>query len=173
MRTRYLWIIVLLGIIGTPPYAYACLYQKTLTEEQASEADLVFTGNAVDYAPANKGSPAVVTFHVEKIILGNAPSDTLQVYWVNGMFGESLSLKEFRTKYGYKNKVGVIFPETYNSHRKCEKKPGVNGLGEKVETIYCTIDLPLPFYPKEDATFYDKPWIISDVCSTAFISPAD
>jgi len=161
--------ILLILAIATP--AHACRFTKPLSDEQIGQADLIFIGRAIAY---QSGEPATITFKVEKVIRGQSITDTIEVYWQNGNFGEPDSLSEFQNYYGTRNHVGIILPQTYNSRRKCEEKPAVTGLGQPTTVTWCSIgNLPLPFYPADDFKFYDKPWVITEPCSETFIAPAE
>lgn len=160
--------IILFLAIATP--AQACRFTKPLSDEQKAQADLIFIGRAIAYQP---GEPAVITFRVEQVVRGQSATDTVLVYWQNGNFGEPVSLSEFQKHYGTRSQVGVILPQVYNARRKCEKVPAVTGLGQPTTITQCTIgNLPLPFYPADDFKFYDKPWVVGELCSTTFITSA-
>jgi hypothetical protein len=103
---RYL---LLLSLFAVP--AYACRMTKPLDDKIKSEADLVFVGKAVDYVPSKftkgKGlTPARIRFAVEKTIRGEKKTE-VEALWVNGTFGESKSLREFRERYGELLEVGL------------------------------------------------------------------
>lgn len=154
------------------PLAHACQTEEALTQAEKDQADTVFMGRATAYAPSTSEKPTEITFRIEKVIHGQPISSTLSVYWQNGNFGESQSLAEFQKDYGEQTIVGVIFPKTYISHITCSNEDAVNGLGKPVKVSRCSTDIPLPFYPTENANFYDKPWVIGKVCSPAFLTPA-
>lgn len=157
-------------LLATLTPALACFTTKPLGEAQKAQADLVFVGRAIAYQP---GQPARITFRIEQLVRGEMAAGTIEVYWQNGNFGEPASLSEFRKYYGARSEVGVILPQTYNARRKCAPVPAVNGLGQPTTITHCsTGGLPLPFYPADDFAYYDKPWVVGEICSTTFITPA-
>lgn len=159
-----------LFLLATLTPALACFTTKPLGEAQKAQADLVFVGDAIAYQP---GQPARITFRIEQLVRGEMAAGTIEVYWQNGNFGEPASLSEFRKYYGIRSEVGVILPQTYNARRKCAPVPAVNGLGQPTTITHCTTGgLPLPFYPADDFAYYDKPWVVGEICSTTFITPA-
>ena len=161
---------VLLACTGFSVSAHACITSQALSDGQKAAADTVFIGHAVGLAP---GEPAVVTFAVEQIVTGQKLPSEVQVYWQNGMFGESASLQEFQQTYGLHSKVGILQPATIRAHITCSMDEATNGLGQKTQVRNCRTDLPLPFYPDPKMARLDRPWIIGDVCTPAYIEPAE
>jgi hypothetical protein len=157
-------------LIASSP-SYACRSQMPLTQKQMDKADVIFIGRVVTIGvPACSGScngqekgHHSIIFNVEKVIKGKSLDGQIEAYWQNGMFGEVDSPDEFRKKYGMRSRVGIILPATIKNHVHC---------GSKTKAPGCTTDLPLPFLPQTNSSF-DKPWILSEVCSPAFIFRVD
>ncbi len=150
------------------------MIQKPLTEAQIDKADVIFIGHPVKVSVSSKPSTKgihVITFNVEKVLKGKVIGSQIEVYWQNGTFGEPDTLPEFRERFGSHNKVGIIMPQTIKSHTKCGPVSSHIG-GKRITSIDCNLDLPLPFLPQPNLNF-DLPWIISDVCSPAFIFKMD
>jgi len=163
-------LFLALFLLATLTPAQACRSTVPLSEAQKAQADLVFVGRAIAYQP---GEPARITFRIEQLVRGQSATETIQVYWQNGNFGEPAALGEFQKYYGIRSEVGVILPQTYNARRKCGPVPAVTGLGQPTTITHCTTGgLPLPFYPADDFAYYDKPWVVGEICSTTFITPA-
>lgn len=165
---RQLFLAAFLLATLTP--ALACRYTELLSEAKKAQADLVFVGQAIAY---EAGKPARITFRIEKLVRGETAAETIEVYWQNGNFGEPPALGEFQKHYGTRSEVGIILPPTFNARRKCTLVPTVTGLGQPTTITQCTTGgLPLPFDPADDFGYYDKPWVVGEVCSTTFITPA-
>jgi hypothetical protein len=169
----------------------ACQMMKPLTPQQRAKADVVFVGRAVALGTSVASEPKeksvaskikkdisleartfrTVSFEIEKIVSGKVISGRHEFFWQNGLFGEVKTLKEFREKYGQHSRVGIILSETIRQNTKCGPESATNGLGKPMVVTRCRFDLPLPFFPENHLEF-DKPWIVSDVCSPAFIEPS-
>lgn len=108
---RTLSIVIFISLV--PAYSSACRERKPLTDEIKNRATSVFVGEAISYAPrpknnskSDKWKPAVIRFKVERTISGPEIKQ-IDVYWINGTFGESQSLQEFRRTFGKKSRVGI------------------------------------------------------------------
>jgi hypothetical protein len=119
-------IAFVLLLIMAPP-ARACLVQEPLSDAILRRAQTVFIGEAVAYTPRPKfdpkapaWKPAVIRFKVEKVLSGAAQKQ-IEVYWINGTFGESTSLEEFKKTFGPRTRVGVA----------AENPSGVTGFHDK------------------------------------------
>ena len=111
MNSKSLLLLVLLPFFSQQ--SLACLVQEALTDEMKSKADTVFIGEAIAYTPRPKFDlksrawrPVVIRFKVEKILSG-AKQQHIEVYWINGTFGEPLTLEEFKKAFGNRTRVGI------------------------------------------------------------------
>jgi hypothetical protein len=111
------------------PSSLACPMKKPLTEEVKSRAEIVFIGKAIAYTPRPKFNPksrqsrrpAIIRFQVEKVLSGPEQNE-YEVYWINGTFGQSLSLEDFIKGYGSRTRVGIT--NSYK-HKGFEDRPWV------------------------------------------------
>ncbi len=153
--------------------ALACLTTQELTEELKGHADLIFEGEAVSYRPSKmrtrgKGmQPAVIEFNVVKTLKGTKVK-TVKAHWINGSFGESPSLAEFKKRFGQKVKVGLISPMGFDKIVDCRMRRYTNaGSGQVTEKETCSS--PLLGYGR---TPKDKPknhWVVQGPCTPPFI----
>ncbi len=169
-----LLLIFLLGSMLSSP-AVACRTTEDLTNELKGHADLVFEGEAVAYTPSKvrapgKGmQPAVIEFKVAKQIKGEKRK-TVKAHWINGTFGESRSLVDFKKRYGNRVKVGLITPKGFEKIVDCRMRRYTNaGTGKVTEKESCTS--PLIGYGR---TSKEKPkhnWVVQGPCTTPFVEP--
>lgn len=171
MIKRILSLKVLLVLIITHLPSQACPFEKSMTKEQIAKADVVFVGRATKINRSEGKRAHTISFTVEKVLKGKDIGKTIEVFWQNGTFGESDDLSAFHKQYGPRNEVAIVLPGTIKAHTKCEPTQGVTGDGKRITTISCSTDLPVPFLPQPDMVF-EKPWIISEVCSRAYIQNA-
>lgn len=162
-------LIFLFALSGN---ASACLMIEELQKEDLEKSDLEFLGKAEELVFA-QGKPGQVRFSVEKVLKGKYSGKTIEVFWMNGNFGEPSSLEEFQKKFGKRSRVGIILPETIRKNTKCVQVPRAGAQGAKASRLSCDwiVRLPLPFPPSEEKQ--EKPWVLSKVCSNSFIFKAD
>lgn len=107
-------ILAILALMLQAVPVFACRMRTPLSEELLRSADVVFVGEAVEYVPSRLEKtgmrPALIRFKVRRMLRGAQRSE-VSVYWVNGTFGESKSLKDFQREYGAATEVGVVFKD--------------------------------------------------------------
>ena len=91
----------------------------------------------------------------------------VSAYWINGTFGESKSIDEFRKRFGTTTTVGLVFPKTYL--KQCKEVKRKNALTQKVsKEMSCRGELiagPIKGLP-------NRPWIVQGPCTDPFMSPS-
>lgn len=153
--------------------AQACIISKELSQVQKSEADVIFYGWPIGYTPTSgrgdQWEPARMTYEIESVLRGDlGTEDKITVYWVNGTFVESLNLNDFKFRYGTKQRVGLILPETYRSW--CRIKDYKNALTGKITQKESCLG---PFNARPVPGQPDLPWVMNAGCSNSFIYSED
>ena len=163
------FLIILLSF----DFCFACMMGTPLSGEMKEKADLVFVGVPIKYAPSkmlpngNGLQPAEITFEIKKTIKGKGQK-IINVQWINGTFGESASLDEFKKKYGSEIRVGVATPDAFKKFVKCEMMKSVNALtgkGKMVESCRS----PILGMGQSSKDFPNKPWLVQGPCSPPYM----
>ena len=166
MKYFYIFLLVLV-----PELSLACFVERELTDELKSHADIVFQGEAINYSSSKLGKnglePAEITFRVDKVLKGPKLSVT-SAKWVNGTFGESSNLTEFKKDYGKKITVGLITSKALARITECKKVRSTNeGTGEISIEEDCTTPLIAGEYRKKEES--DKNWVVQGACTPPFL----
>lgn len=142
--------------------AQACPMMEPLTDEQMLKAQSVFIGTAMEYESNDAPHPDVITFRVEEVLSGKPVSRDIKVNWIHGTFGMPSSIEEFRSIYGKKTKVGILYKETFP-----EECSIVNSVGERLSKEYCHSRFLGYKSPS------DLPWIMNGGCTGPYMFPIE
>lgn len=146
-----------------------------LTDELKNHADFIFEGEAVSYSPSQLRKsgqgmqPAEITFRIDKVLKGPNLKET-RAQWINGTFGESKTLAEFKKTYGTKIKVGLITPEAFAKIIECKKirrSDAATDKGRFVES--CSSPLVDAGHTKKENL--EKNWVVQGHCTPPFLLP--
>ncbi len=165
-----LFMIFFVFVYALQP-AFACRMKTQLSRAQLTDADAVLYANPVQFFPSqglsNDQIPARIVYHVTSVIRGSFNTgDEIEVYWLNGTFGESSDLDDFKSTYGAHQRIGLIMPETYLGW--CRMVRSSKG-GVISETELCAG----PFNARPSENFPNRPWIMNAGCSDSFIYAED
>lgn len=161
-----------------PIEALACRVDKELTPEQRENADFVFVGEPLAVSVGSIKETLQIDFSVNRVERGIWKTPKIQVLLWGGVSTErSMTIEEFRTRFGSRLRVGVATAERLVQMLQCKRAAqGATKAGPNAPRDFkCPQSIALPMSTEQLEHFLQqnaklkKPLVINDVCSPPFI----